>query len=93
MGEIKRNPVQTTDEFIDRVETNTAFLSCAVEALSLLHETLERNLHIREEYSGGMGYNLRVCSAMVSALRELGRINEELNAAVVAVYEQKKGET
>jgi len=79
-----------TFQIIDRVESNTAFLTCAVEAFALLHETLEHDLCTREQTQGGMGYCLRVCSSMVPVLRELRRISEDLDAVVAAAYEQKK---
>lgn len=81
-----------TFEIIDKMESNTAFLSCAVEALSVLHETLEHDVYSREATYGGMGYYLSLCSAMVPVIRELRRINEDLDAIVTAAYEQKKGE-
>ena len=78
-------------ELIDKVEISTAFLECAIDGLSLLHEELEQNLISRERSTGGMGYYLRVCSAMVPVLRELDRLKEELDAVVSNAYQQRKG--
>jgi len=81
-----------SDDFgiIGEVENNASFLSCAIEALYLLREDLERNLCIREKSSGGMGYYLQVCSAMVPVLRDLDRISQDLDAVIHAVYAEKK---
>lgn len=79
-----------TYEIVSKVENSTAFLSCAINALWLAKTDLEHNLMLRKEHDGGMGYCLQVCSAMMPAIRELDRINEELNAAIDAVYAQKK---
>lgn len=79
-----------TFEIIDKVESSTAFLSCAVDALWVLHETMEQNLCLREKSTGGMGYYLSLCSAMVPVLRELDRLKNDLDAVVTAAYEQKK---
>lgn len=79
-----------TFEIIDKMESNAAFLSCAVEALSVLHASLERDVYSREATNGGMRYYMSLCSAMVPVIRELRRINEDLDAVVTAAYEQKK---
>jgi len=83
--------INDTNTIIDEVENSTTFLSCAVDALKLLHEMLEKELYLREQASRGMGYFLRICNAMAPVIRELDRASEDLDAVVTAAREQKKG--
>lgn len=79
-----------TFEIVGKVEDSTGFMSCALNALWLAQMDLEHNLMIRNASTGGMGYYLQVCSAMVPAIRELDRIREELDAIIEAAYKQKR---
>lgn len=77
-------------DFIRRVEDGVAFLPCVSDALNILHDELEENLIIHQEWSGDMGYFLRISRAMVPALAELDRIKENLEDVITAIYKQKK---
>jgi len=83
---------KTMFHFVQKMEDLAAFLPCVADALNILHEELDQNLLIRQDYSGDMGCFLRISSAMVPALAELNRIREGLDAVVTAAYKQKKGE-
>lgn len=76
--------------FVQDMENITAFLPCVAYALNILREELEQNLMIRQNYSGDVGYFLRISSAMVPALAELDRIREGLDTVIAAAYEQKE---
>lgn len=83
--------VKTMFDFVHDMEDISSFLPCVADALNILHEELEQNLMIRQNYSGDMGNFLRISSAMIPALAELDRIRDGLDSIVAAAYEQKKG--
>ena len=77
-------------DFVQDMENFVSFLPCVADALNVLHEELDVNLHIRQNYSGDMECFLRISNAMVPALAELDRVKEGLDAVVTAAYKQKK---
>ena len=76
-------------ELIDKVEISTAFLKYAIDTLWLLQE-LEQGLFMSKASNQNSGYYLSFCSAMVPVLRELERLNEELDEVVRDAYQQRK---
>lgn len=82
---------RTMFDFVQDMEDLAGFLPGVANALNILHDDLDNNLLIRQNWSGGMDCFLCISSAMVPALAELDRIREGLDAIVAAAYEQKKG--
>lgn len=75
------------------VECASMHLSSAIKAFQIILEDMERDLlaQKRAGCSLGPGHSLECCDAMHMVLRELYRMNEELDAIVAAAYEKKKG--
>lgn len=80
----------TTFDFVFEVENLTAYLPGVADALSILRDKLDTNLRIRQSHTEDMECYLRISSAMGPALMELARIQSGLQAAINAVYAQKK---
>ncbi len=81
----------TTATNID-LETVSLFLSSAIKTFRILREEMERDLLAQRRTNLYLGpdHLLDCCDAMCTVLRDLDRINEELDAAVDAEYYAKK---
>ncbi len=64
------------------------WMSCAIENLYLLRDELYRDIFAmkQEQKFLGTGHLMSCCDAMGTALRELDRIRDEMNAAIEAEY-------
>ncbi|MEY8316005.1 hypothetical protein AALB19_01660 [Oscillospiraceae bacterium 50-58] len=74
------------------LETVSLFLSSAIKNFRILREEMESDL-LAQKRSGinlGPEHLMDCCDAMGTVLRELDRINEELDAVVDAAYNVKK---
>lgn len=74
------------------LETVSLFLSGAIKNLRILREEMESDL-LAQKRSGinlGPEHLMDCCDAMGTVLRELDRINEELDAVVDAAYNVKR---
>lgn len=76
------------------VEDVSMYLSCAIKNLRTLKNEMEGDLLAQNETSIYLGpdHLLDCCDAMCTVLRELDRLNEELDAIVTAMYQKKKGQ-
>lgn len=74
------------------LESMSLFLSCAIKTFHILREEMERDLLAQRRTNLYLGpeHLLDCCDAMCTVLRDLDRINEELDAAVDAEYNAKK---
>ena len=74
------------------LETVSLYLSSAIKNFRILREEMESDL-LAQKRSGinlGPEHLMDCCDAMGTVLRELDRINEELDSVVDAVYNVKK---
>lgn len=81
----------TTATNID-LESMSLFLSCAIKTFRILREEMEQDLLFQKRTNLYVGpeHLLDCCDAMCTVLRDLDRINEELDAAVDAEYNARK---
>ena len=74
------------------VDSISFFLSSAVKNLRIIHEAMESDLLAQQQSGISLGpeHLLDCCDAMTTVLRDLDRINEELDAIADAEYNVKK---
>lgn len=76
------------------IEDASMYLSSAIKNLRILKEAMEGDLLAQKRTSIYLGpdHLLDCCDAMCTVLRELDRLNEELEAIVTSMCQKKKGQ-
>ncbi len=74
------------------LETVSLYLSSAIKTFRILREEMEQDLLFQKRTNLYLGpeHLLDCCDAMCTVLRDLDRINEELDAVVDVEYNVKK---